>query len=156
MASSNVLRVNSVEEQSDYRNAVAEVIRRILMIHETTLVEISERIDVSLGTISNAANKKADLNAIYLLRLGKAYGPQTLDPCMALFGARGVPIDADEVDPLPSLTMAAHVVARARTHSSPGGAAETPCEQSAMLPVLEEAQTDLSAKIVSIRRRLHG
>ena len=72
MAACQVLRVNGAEEQADYTEAVAEMLRRIQVEHvghdgkPITLYEIAEAIDVSLGTISNAANKKGVLNPLYL------------------------------------------------------------------------------------------
>jgi hypothetical protein len=65
MNARNVLHVNAVEETAAYRSAVAEILRRVQSGEGLTLLEISERIDVSLGTISNAANKKADLSPTY-------------------------------------------------------------------------------------------
>src|SRR5688572_22759031 len=92
----NVLRVNSVAEQSDYMRAVAEILRHVQADHGLTLLEIADKIDVSLGTISNAANKKSVLNPLYLSRLAQLFGPHTLDPFVRLSGGRVVPIEADE------------------------------------------------------------
>lgn len=123
MSAPNVLRVNSVEERTAYREAVAEILRRIQCEHKVTLLEIAERIDVSVGTISNAANKKTDLCQLYLSRLAQAYGPHTLDPFAAMSGGRVVPLEADAAaDALPSTTAAIHKLALARADDSPGGA----------------------------------
>lgn len=154
MAARNVLRVNTAEETEAYRSAVSEIIRKILMQPDETLVSIAETIAVSVGTVSNAFNKKGDLNALYLKRLGQAYGPHTLDPFYALSGGRSVPLEPQDVDPLPSLLRAGTAIAAMRDPASPGGAVETPSEQSAVLPVLEEAQGELSAIIISIKSRL--
>lgn len=122
MSASNVLRVNAGEETTAYREAVAEILRRVQCDHGVTLLEIAERIDVSLGTISNAANKKTDLCAPYLNRLGRAFGPNTLDPYAALSGGRMIPLEADDsADALPSTTAAIHKLALARSPNSPGG-----------------------------------
>ena len=153
-STANVLRVNAVEEQAAYRNAVAEILRDIQSDHEVTLLDISEKIDVSLGTISNAANKKADLNATYLNRLGQAYGAHVLDPYAALAGGRMVPKDpGDSEDVLPVMTMATARIAAARCPSSPGGPSETLREQLGYLPDLRRLQRELAALIGKIETR---
>lgn len=150
----NVLRVNAVEEQALYRDAVAEILRNVQADHRITLLEISERIDVSLGTVSNAANRKADLNPIYLKRLGEAFGPHTLDPYLRLIGARAVPTEVDgSGDVLPVLTMASAQIAAARSPNSPGGTVETLREQLGYLPDLRRLQRDLGALICQIEAR---
>ncbi len=118
----NVLRVNGAEERTAYRDAVAEILRRVQAENDVTLLEIAERIDVSLGTISNAANKKTDLCSAYLNRLAQRYGPHILDPFAALAGGRVIPLEADDtLDALPSTTAAIHKLALARCKDSPGG-----------------------------------
>jgi transcriptional regulator with XRE-family HTH domain len=154
MTGTNVLRVNTVEEQADYRKAVAEILITIQSDHRVTLQEVAERIDVSLGTISNAANKKADLGAIYLNRLGRVYGVHHLDPYARLAGGRCLPVAADgEADVLPVLNMAAYRVSSARTSSSPGGVAETLKEQLDYLPDLRRLRRDVEALICRIEAR---
>ena len=150
----NVLRVNDVQETSDYQKAVAQIILNIQNATGHTYIQIGETISASLGTISNAANKKGVLNVLYLARIGQAYGAHFLNPYLALMGARAVALNAEEVDPLPSLTRATNVIAIARSPNSEGGINETPSEKSQMLPILEEAQNDLCAKIVSIKAAL--
>ena len=160
MADHSVLRVNGVEEQTSYRNAVAEIINRILAENSKpgasyTLVQIAEAIDVSLGTISNAANKKADLSPTYLQRLGKRYGPHSLDPYLALYGARGVPLEARaERDVLPFLNRAALRVAETRDPASPGGARETLQERAGYAADLRAAIREAQALVCQIEREL--
>ena len=150
----NVLRVNAVEETAAYRAAVTQIILNIQREFEETHIDIAERIDVSVGTISNAANKKSDLNPLYLARLGKVYGSQVLNPYVALFGGRVEPIEGGESDPLPSITRAAYELASIRAPESQGGTTETASELSRVLPHLEHVRDDVTAKIVSIKRRL--
>lgn len=148
---SKVLRVNAVEETASYREAVAEILRNVQNDHRVTLQEISETIDVSLGTVSNAANKKTDLNAIYLKRLGDAYGPHTLDPYARLIGGRVVPMEREgEGDILPMLLSAGCLIATARTDSSPGGKAEVLQEKLGYLPDLRRLRRQADALIASI------
>ncbi len=70
-----VLRINCAEEQTDYRNAVARVLLNVQRDFDLTLQDIAEKIDVSLGTISNASNKRNDLSPLYVQRLGRVFGP---------------------------------------------------------------------------------
>lgn len=151
MNAPNVLRVNSVEEQAAYREAVAEILRRIQVQHSVTLLEIAERVDVSLGTISNAANKKTDLCATYLNRLGKRFGTDMLDPYAALSGGRMVPLDpTPQRDILPFVGRVNLKIAEARDPQSPGGAREIHTEQKAYLPDLRALQRELGALICQI------
>lgn len=122
MSEPQVLRVNTAEEQTLFRAAVARVLTCIQAETGDTLLDIAERIGVSLATISNAANKKHDLCRTYINRLGKVYGCTFLDPIHALYGARAIPLEADEnADALPSTTAAIHKLAVARSPGSPGG-----------------------------------
>ena len=150
---SNVLRVNATEEQEAYRSAVSEILRNVLADHGTTLLEISEKIDVSLGTISNAANKKADLNPIFLNRIGRAYGVHVLDPYLALAGGRAVPREADNpADILPLTNLVSFRIASARTPASPGGAREILNERLGYLPDLKRLVREGQALICQIER----
>lgn len=148
---SKVLRVNSVEETAAYRDAIAEILRNVQNDHRVTLQEISEAIDVSLGTVSNAANKKTDLNAIYLKRIGDAYGVHSLDPYARLIGGRVVPVEREgEGDILPTLLSAGVLIATARTEASPGGKREVLQEKLGYLPDLRRVRREADALIASI------
>jgi transcriptional regulator with XRE-family HTH domain len=153
MPQCNVLRVNAVEEQAAYRGAVAEILRNVQNDEGKTLLEISERIDVSLGTISNAANKKADLNPIYLNRIGQVFGPHYLDPYAALAGGRMVARDPDATaDILPLTLMVGQRIAEARSSNSPGGVREILPEKLAYLPELRRLHRESGALICQIER----
>jgi hypothetical protein len=154
MAAPNVLRVNATEEQADYREAVADILRAIQSDHRVTLQEISDTVAVSLGTVSNAANKRGDLGPIYLKRLGQVYGVHHLDPYAKLAGGRMVPVTPDGgADVLPFLTIASHKIATARCPSSPGGVSETLREQLEYLPDLRRLHRELGAAINAIETR---
>ena len=154
MTQPNVLRVNSVEETASYRDAVAEILRNVQSDHKLTLAEIADRLDISLGTVSNAANKKADLSPTYLNRVGKAFGASALDPNARLSGGRMVPITpTGSGDVLPFVAMASYRIAQARSPSSPGGTSETLREQLDMLPELSALQRELEAAICQIEKR---
>jgi transcriptional regulator with XRE-family HTH domain len=144
----NVLRVNSVEEQTRYRNAVSQILLDIQQEHNLTLADIAETIDVSLGTISNAANKKNDLSVTYLARLGERFGPEMLNPYAALYGGRMVPLSPSNFDALPSLTASVHSIAVARSPNSEGGERTTHRELLSMLPDLKAAQAAITNLIL--------
>lgn len=146
----NVLRVNSVEETTRTRDAVARVILNIQTEYGVTLHEIAEAIDVSLGTISNAANKKADLSSIYRDRLGLVFGGHVLNPIAERFGSHIVPLHGREGDILPLIARVNLKIAEARCPKSPGGVAEVHTERLGYLPDLRNLQRDLAALIVEI------
>lgn len=146
----NVLRVNSVEEQKGYRSAVATALLDIQNEYGLTLHEIAEAIDVSLGTISNAANKKGGLSSVYVQRLGKVFGGHILNPIAALYGSQHIPLHGRDGDILPLIARANYRIAEARAPGSDGGVVETHREKLKYLPDLKELQTDLAALIVEI------
>jgi hypothetical protein len=99
---------------------------------------------VSLGTISNAANKKADLSPTYLKRIGTRFGAHMLDPYLALMGARAVPIEAEpKRDILPVMTRAQLRIVEARDPASPGGPRETIQEQARSCPICSRCRPSL-------------
>lgn len=150
----NVLRVNAREEQDLYRSAVSEILRCIMHDHEVNLAQIAERVDISLGTISNAFNGKTDLNPLYLKRLGTAFGVHHLDPYAKLAGGRMVPLDPDGgSDILPGLMLVGTQIASARTATSPGGVSETLREQLGYLPYLRRHLREVEALIHAIEAR---
>lgn len=152
MSDNNVLRVNGVEERDRYRAAISRILLDIQRDEGLTLHEIAEGIDVSLGTISNAANRKTDLSPTYLKRLGERYGGHYLDPYHALYNARAVPLDAGNVrDVLPFLARAMTRIAEARDPQSQGGGRETYREKLDYLPELERLQAELAKAICDIR-----
>lgn len=147
MASSNVLRVNAVEEERLFLVAVHRVIARILAEQEgRTLLDIAEAINADKKTISNAFNKTHRLSQLFLTRLGSAFGPHCLDPVAALSGGRMIPLEADStVDAMPSTTAAIHKLAVARSSDSPGGERITHNELLGMEPEIDAAIRALSA-----------
>ena len=149
---SNVLRVNAAEERNSYRDAVAQILLDVQRDHKVTLIDIAEKIDVSLGTISNASNKKNDLCATFLVRLANAYGSHVLDHFAKLSGGRVVPLAPSNVrDILPFLARATAKIAEARDPGSSNGAYETHREKLGYLPELERLQAELSNLICDIQ-----
>lgn len=154
MHRNNVLCVNDAQETEDYREAVAEILRRIQADQHITLADIAAQTGISLGTISGAANKKSDLTARFLRRLGKRYGCHYLDPYAGLADGRMVPFTGEHgVDIMPGLMTVGAKIVDARTSTSPGGAAETLGEQLGYLPELRRLQREVEALILSIEAR---
>lgn len=152
MADHHVLRVNTVEEETAFRLAVHETIRRILADKEgRTLIDVAEGIDVSIKTISNAFNKTNSLCQTFLSRLGKVYGPHVLDPVAALSGGRMVPLEISvERDVLPFIQRAGLRIAEARDPAGPGGSRELLREKLGYLPDLRALQKEVGALICQI------
>lgn len=154
---SKVLRVNSVEEASRYRDAVAEILIDIQKHEGQTLLEIANAIDVSLGTISNAANKKTDLSPVFLTRLAQVYGWHVLQPFASLCGAILQPMEAsDTADILPFIHRAGLKIAEARDPKSPGGIREVHTERFGYLPTLRDLHRQSSILIAQIEEELRG
>lgn len=154
---SKVLRVNSVEEQSRYRDAVAEILLEIQKHEKATLIDIAEAIDISVGTISNAANKKNDLNPIFLARLGQFYGWHVLQPFASLFGALLQPLETTgTADILPFINRAGLQIAEARDPAGPGGVREIHTERFGYLPALRDLHRQASILIAQIEAEMRG
>ena len=147
-----VLRVNLVEEETLYRDAVHEVIRCILADKPgRTMIDIGEQIGAEVKTISNAFNKKHNLSQVFLTRMGQVFGVHCLDPVAKLSGGRMIPLEAGNVsDILPLLARASLKIAEARDPASPAGPRETHSERLGYLPELVRLQAELAKAICSI------
>lgn len=152
MTDSHVLRVNSVEEETAFRNSVRETLDLIIADRPgRTLIDIAEAIDVSVKTISNAFNKTHSLSETFLRRLGRKFGPDKLDPWAKLTGARMAPLESAAVaDILPLVGRVALAIAEARHPASPGGVREIHTERLGYLANLRALQRDLNALICDI------
>lgn len=91
MPFSNGLGSSARLTQSSYRAAVAETVRDVQ--DGGTDRDMADAWGVSGGTVDNARNRKHDLSAIPLLKLGERFGPAALDTVLALIGARAVARD---------------------------------------------------------------
>lgn len=134
------------------RAAVAKIVRRIQADHDLTDEDFAASVGISEGTVANARKDRTDLNAATIAMIGAKFGVEALDPYAALYGARNVPLEADNADAMPSLTGAVHRLAVAQSPSSKGGQSVTHCELLAMLPELRAAQASLNALIVREER----
>ena len=139
-----VLHVNGHQETTAYRNAIARILLDVQSRFGITHQEIAETIDVSLGTISNAANQKSDLSPTFLKRIGKAFGPEILNPYAALIGARMVPLEPHEDDPMPHLLALATALCQAKAE----GREHDHRVKLAMVPDLKAAQAAITNMIL--------
>ncbi len=89
-----VLSVPVALHQTSYRNAVAAIINALKAECGESDQDIADRLGTSATTINNASNKRGDLNAVTLLRIGKEYGLHRLGPVMGLIGGKAAPVDA--------------------------------------------------------------
>lgn len=155
MTGLTVLNRGTGTEQDRYRRAVSQIIGDIQKATGADLCDIAEAIDVSSATVCNAYNKRSDLNAMYLARLGKAYGGAFLNPYLALIGIQAAPIERKQKkDLLPVLTRASHKIAMARDPDGPGGATEVPQERKSYLPDLKELQHEIGCTVAEIEEAL--
>jgi hypothetical protein len=134
------------------RGAVANIIRDIQRDASETDQDTADRLAISVGTIRNARNEMADLNAVTIARIGAVYGCQYVNPYHALYGASAHPIESAQADPLAPLAQAVATICQMRAHGSEGGAFETPKERLDALPSLKEAARELTAYIASIEK----
>jgi len=148
----NVLLPMCLPTQKSLRAAIASIIREIQAQTRETDQDTADKLGCSVGTIRNARNETADLNAATIARIGAIYGGEHLDPYSALYGARNVPLTVHEVDALPSLSASVHRLAVAQSPSSDGGPRVTHRELLVMLPDLREAVAALNNLIVRAER----
>lgn len=139
MNAHKILHGDSLAGSDNYRSAVARIIDDIRRDHKLDLVDIAEAIDTSVGTISNAVNKKTDLSGVYLFRLAQRYGAGYLNPCLNIANAQAAPLDNTLTsDILPMVMAVAHKIACARDPAGPGGVMEVPQEKLGYLPELRK------------------
>ena len=155
MNAPHVLRVNSIEEEELFREAVSETISRIIAERKATLIDIAERIDVSVKTISNAFNRTHSLSQTFVNRLGRVYGPHVLDPIAALSGGRMIPLEVSpQRDILPFVARTNLKIAEARDPAGPGGPREIHTEKAGYLPDLRALRKELDVLICQIEGEL--
>lgn len=155
MNAHKVLRGQPPANSNSYRAAVAQMIEDIRRDIDCDLVDIAEAIDASVGTVSNAANKKADLSGVYLFRLGQIYGAGYLNPCLGMVRAQAAPLDGTLTsDILPMVMAVAHKIAMARDPAGPGGMIEVPQEKAAYLPDLKRLQNRTGCLVQEIEGAL--
>lgn len=142
MGAHNVLLPFSLPTQSSLRSAVANIIRDVQLKNEETDVETAEKLGVSAGTIANARNKKADLSALTIAKIGTVYGIEAVAPYHALYGASAHGVAASDAAPLAELADAMAALTR-----SPG-----PKARLDALPVLKTAAEALNAYLMSVER----
>lgn len=152
MLSNKVLLPMALPTQKALREAVATIMRRVQLEHDLTDDDLADELKISVGTVRNARNKTCDLNAGTIARIGARFGVEVLDPYAALYGARNVPLDAQDADALPSLSGAVHRLAVAQSPASPGGPKLLHDELLDMLPELRGAQKAINALICRAER----
>lgn len=106
----NVLLPLSLPTQKSLRAAVAHIIRDVQRECGETDQDTADKLGVSIGTIRNARNESADLNAVTIARIGAVYGAGYVDPYHALYGATAATVRPYEQDALPHLAKAMSVI----------------------------------------------
>ena len=149
---SNVLLPLRLPTQKSLRSAVAHIIRDVQRDHGETDQDTADRLGVSIGTVRNARNESADLNAVTIARIGAVYGAGYVDPYHRLYGSIAAPLQASGADPLPDMARAVAMICEMRSPDSDGGVIETPKERLDALPELKRARSALDAYIGQIER----
>jgi transcriptional regulator with XRE-family HTH domain len=144
---SNVLLPLRLPTQKELRSAVANMIRDIQRERGETDQDTADRLGISIGTVRNARNEGADLNALTIARIGAVYGASYVNPYNALYGATATAVRPDSEDPLCHLARAVALICEMRTPDSDGGVIETPKELLDALPDMKRARTALDGMI---------
>lgn len=144
---SNVLLPLRLPTQKELRSAVANMIRDIQRERGETDQDTADRLGISIGTVRNARNESADLNALTIARIGAVYGASYVNPYNALYGATATAIQAETSDPLCHLARAVTRICDMRCPDGPGGAVETPKELLDALPDMKRARAALDGLI---------
>lgn len=148
----NVLLPLRLPTQKSLRSAVAHIIRDVQRDHSETDQETADNLGVSVGTIRNARNENADLNAVTIARIGAHYGAGYVDPYHRLYGATASAVVPATEDPLCHLARAVSRICDMRCPDGPGGAAETPKELLDALPDLKRARASIDGMIARAER----
>jgi len=151
----NVLLPMALPTQKSLRAAIASIIRDIQRDYEEGDQDTADQLGVSAGTVANARNSKADLNAVTIARIGARYGAHHLNPYHALYGSRSTPLETISEDPLSPLSQAVATICKMRCAQSEGGRHETLHEQLNALPDMREAHRSLGAYIAHIEKARH-
>ena len=138
----NVLLPLALPTQKALRGALAQIIRDLQARYEETDQCTADRLGISIGTIRNARNETADLNALTIARIGAGYGADAVAPYNALYGATAHGIAAQDAAPLAELAQAL----AALTQST------TPKARFDSLPSLKDAAEALNGYILSLER----
>lgn len=152
MASNNVLLPLRLPTQKELRAAVAQIIRDVQRDNHEADQCTADRLGVSIGTVRNARNEAADLNALTIARIGAVYGAVYVDPYNALYGATAQPRQPGHVDPLADMAKAVATICEMRHAESHGGPIETPKERLDALPALKAARAAMDSYIAGIER----
>lgn len=148
----NVLLPMRLPTQRELRSAVSAIVRDIQRDHRETDQDTADRLGISIGTVRNARNETADLSALTIAKIGAIYGPDTVNPYNALYGATASAVSAESDDPLCHLAKAVSTICDMRCPSGPGGTVELPKEKLDALPTLRAARASLDAYIAGIEK----
>jgi transcriptional regulator with XRE-family HTH domain len=124
------------------REAVAQIIRDLTAQHGITDLELAGQLNVHANTVAAWRNKKNDMGALMIATIGDKYGPESVAPFNALYGATAHGIAAQDAAPLREL---AEALAAPTQSASPKARFDS-------LPTLREASEALNGYILSLER----
>ena len=138
----NVLLPFMPPTQKLLRAAIALIIREIQRDFDETDQCTADRLGVSIGTVRNARNETADLNALTIARIGAVYGAGAIAPYNALYGATAHVFAATDAAPLGALSEALTALLGA---TGPKARFDT-------IPALREAYEKLGGYLMSLEQ----
>lgn len=138
----NVMLPLVMPTQSALRSAVANIVKDLQLRCDESDVEMAEKLGVSAGTIANARNKKSDLSALTIAKIGAVYGTDAIGPYHSLYGATAHGIAASDAAPLTELADALAALTRAAG----------PKARLDAMPTLKAAAEALNGYLVSLER----
>ncbi len=133
-----------------YRDAIAQIIRRVQKDHELNDGQLATRLACSASTIRNARTGATNLDAAILINIERQFGPGAIDPYLALANARAIPIEPPALDAPPTLAIveALHRLIETQAPDSDSGGSTTPRELLAILKELRGARSAFDALIL--------
>lgn len=138
----NVLLPMLAPDTEALRKAVAAIISDLQRKHDLSDEDLAIKLDVHKNTICNARNRKSDLGALTIAKIGAKFGADAVAPYNALYGATAHGVAAMDAAPLTEVADALAALTR-----SAGIKARLDA-----LPVVKAAAEKLVSYVVTLER----
>jgi hypothetical protein len=138
----NVLLPMLAPDTEALRRAVAAIISDLQRKHDLSDEDLALKLDVHKNTICNARNRKSDLGALTIAKIGAKFGADAVAPYHALYGASAHGVAASDAAPLSEVADALAALTR-----SAGLKARLDA-----LPVVKNAAEKLVSYVVALER----
>lgn len=124
------------------REAVAQIVRDLTARLGLTDLELAGQLNVHANTVAAWRNKKNDMGALMIATIGDKYGPESVAPFNALYGATAHGVVAQDAAPIGELAEVLAVLTKTTT----------PKARFDSLPVLKDAAEALNGYILCLER----